>query len=114
MTTLNAARDLGTTKKRAANEAPKHHAKKAKTSISVAGLFAKKPRTVREGLQPTDGTSRKHRSVEDELTAKARRHPIYLDVKGVRLRASTLVGGAVAGFDTEMHAVAGSRAGGGW
>ena len=67
MTTLNAARDLGTTKKRAANEAPKHHAKKAKTSISVAGLFAKKPRTVREGLQPTDGTSRKHRSVEDEL-----------------------------------------------
>ena len=89
MTTLNAARDLGTTKKRAANEAPKHHAKKAKTSISVAGLFAKKPRTVREGLQPTDGTSRRHRSVEDELTAKARRHPIYLDVKGVRLRAST-------------------------
>jgi hypothetical protein len=82
MTTLQAARNLETTKKRAADEAPKHHAKKPKTSISVAGLFAKKPRAVRENLQSTDGTSRKRLSSEGEITAKAKRHQIYLDVKG--------------------------------
>jgi hypothetical protein len=83
MTTFKAARKLEATKKRPAGEAPKHHTKKPKTSISVASLFAKKPRTVREGLQSSDGTSRKSRSVEDERTAKAKRHPIYVDVKGM-------------------------------
>lgn len=88
MTTSRPARDLGTTKKRAADEAPKHHTKKPKTSISVAGLFAKKPRAARENPKSTDGTPRKSRSVEDETTAKAKRHPIYTDVKGMRLIAS--------------------------
>jgi len=88
MTTFQAARKLEKTKKRPAGEAPKHHTKKPKTSISVAGLFAKKPRTVREGLQSPDGTSRKSRSAEDDLTAKAKRHPIYTDVKGMRPIAS--------------------------
>jgi hypothetical protein len=84
---MRPTRDLGTTKKRAAGEAPKHHTKKLKTSISVAGLFAKKTRVVREGLQSTDGYSRKRIRVEDELTAKAKRHPIYIDVKGTEGRA---------------------------
>jgi hypothetical protein len=88
MTTSRPARDLGTTKKRPADEAPKHQTKKPKASISVAGLFAKKPRAVRENPTSTDGTSRKSRTVEDETTAKAKRHPIYTDVKGMRLIAS--------------------------
>jgi hypothetical protein len=84
---MRPTRDLGTTKKRAAGEATKHHAKKPKTSISVAGLFAKKPRAVREDLQSIDGYSRKRLRVEDELSAKAKRLPIYLDVKGTEGRA---------------------------
>ena len=85
---MQAARDFGATKKRAADGAPERHAaKKPKKSISVAGLFAKKPRTAREHLQSSGGTSRKRLSVEDELTARAKRHPIYLDVKGMGLLA---------------------------
>jgi len=87
MSTLQAARDLGATKKRAADEAPERLAKKPKKSISVAGLFAKKPRSARDDLQPSDDTSRKRLSAEDELTARAKRHPIYLDVKGMKSRA---------------------------
>lgn len=87
MTTFQEARDLRATKKRTANEAPGHDAKKAKKIISVAGLFAKKHRAAQDDFESTDGTSRKRLSVEDEVTVRAKRHPIYLDVKGVRVHA---------------------------
>lgn len=69
--------------KRTASEAPQpqQHAKKPKTTISVAGLFAKKPRVDRDQVVSTDGITRKQLTADEILTAKAKRHPAYLDVK---------------------------------
>lgn len=69
--------------KRTANEPsqPQRHAKKPKQTISVAGLFAKKPRAEREQVASTDGITRKQPTAEELLTAKAKRDPTYLDVK---------------------------------
>lgn len=80
MATAGPARDLHSNGfKRSAEDAPQHPAKKQKKTISVAGLFAKKTQLP----QSTDDTVRKRLSVDDEVTAKAKRHPIYLDVKGL-------------------------------
>jgi len=71
------------TSKRVADEAPQpqQQAKKPKKTISVAGLFAKKPRAERDQIVSTDGITRKQLTAEEILTAKAKRHPAYLDVK---------------------------------
>lgn len=63
---------------------PQQHPKKPKQTISVAGLFAKKPHTGREQVASTDGITHKQLSAEEVLTAKAKRHSIYIDVKGTR------------------------------
>lgn len=86
MTSLETSRNIKPTSKRVADDAPQpqQHAKKPKQTISVARLFAKKPRTEREQVASTDGITRKQLSAEEALTAKAKRHSIYIDVKGAR------------------------------
>jgi hypothetical protein len=97
MASLATSRDTKHTSKRAADDAPQpqQHAKKPKKAISVAGLFAKKPRAEREEVTSTDGITRKPPSAEEILTARAKRHPIYLDVKrthhGFLSRANFLI-----------------------
>lgn len=78
MATKGAARDLQPANKRVAQEVTDRPAKKPKKTISVAGLFPKKP----QHSDAADDSARKVLSAEDELTEKAKRHPIYLDVKG--------------------------------
>lgn len=73
-------------KKRAAGEPTDRATKKPKKSVSVAGLFAKRPRT--QQLQPGAGidTGQKRHSTnpsEDVETARAKLHPVYLQVKGM-------------------------------
>lgn len=82
MASINASRINESTVKRVANEAPQsqQRAKKPKT-ISVAGLFAKKPRAEHDHIASTDGITHKQLTAEEILTAKAKRHPAYLDVK---------------------------------
>ncbi|KAM0715262.1 hypothetical protein Q7P37_008760 [Cladosporium fusiforme] len=76
--------DMNTTNKRAAATAAQHHAKKPKTTVSVAGLFAKKRPSQNEHEDPPDSTTRKqagHGSREDVETARAKQHPAYIEVK---------------------------------
>ena len=82
MASINPSRGTGSTSKRVADEAPQpqQHAKKPKT-ISVAGLFAKKPRAETDQIVSNDGSTQKQPTAEEILTAKAKRHPAYLDVK---------------------------------
>lgn len=82
MDSNKASRDMKSTSKRVADEAPhsQQRAKKPKT-ISVAGLFAKKPRAEPDRIASTDGITRKQLTAEEILTEKAKRHPAYLDVK---------------------------------
>lgn len=72
--------------KRAARAPPGlHDAKKSKTVISVAGLFAKKTSPKREDGLSEDAIARKTlraRGLDDLETAKAKRHPAFLEVKG--------------------------------
>ena len=77
------ATDEEPTTKRVADELsqPQRRAKKPKQTISVAGLFAKKPRADREQVASTDGITRKQPTAEELLTARAKRDPTYLDVK---------------------------------
>lgn len=72
------SRDSRPANKRVAQDATERPAKKPKKTISVAGLFAKKP----QHSDAADDSTLKSLSAEDGLTAKAKRHPIYLDVKG--------------------------------
>jgi len=83
MASIKQSRGIEPTTKRAADEAPQpqQRAKKPKTTISVAGLFAKKPRAEHEHVASTDGITRKQLTAEEILIAKAKRHPAYLDVK---------------------------------
>ena len=82
MASIKPSRGTDSTSKRAADEVPQSQksAKKPKT-ISVAGLFAKKPRAETDHIVTTDGTAHKQLTAEEILTAKAKRHPAYLDVK---------------------------------
>jgi hypothetical protein len=82
MASTKPSRGIHSTSKRLADEAPQpqQQAKKPKT-ISVAGLFAKKPRVEADQIVSTDGITRKQLTAEEILTAKAKRHPAYLDVK---------------------------------
>ena len=82
MTSINPSRMTELTSKRAAGEAPQsqQRAKKPKT-MSVAGLFAKKPRAEPDQTASTGGITHKQLTAEEILTAKAKRHPAYLDVK---------------------------------
>jgi hypothetical protein len=95
MASIAARRDIKSMGKRAADEAPQpqQHAKKPKKSMSVAGLFAKKPRSEREHVVSSDGITGKDLGAEQILTNRAKRHPIYLDVKGtsrhVQVRATS-------------------------
>jgi hypothetical protein len=97
MSSLATSRDTRSTNKRVADEAPQpqQHAKKPKMTISVAGLFAKKPRIEHDQVASTYGITRKQLSAEEILTDKAKRHPIYLDVKRTQhcflLRANFLI-----------------------
>ena len=81
MASTNPSRGIGSTSKRVADEPPQsqQRAKKPKT-ISVAGLFAKK-RAEPDQIASTDGITHKQLTAEEILTAKAKRHPAYLDVK---------------------------------
>jgi hypothetical protein len=83
MASIKQPRGVESTSKRPADEAlqPQQYAKKPKKTISVAGLFAKKPRAEHDQIASTDGITRKQLTAEDILTAKAKRHPAYLDVK---------------------------------
>jgi hypothetical protein len=115
MASLATSRDTRSTSKRVADEAPQPQqvAKKPKKTISVAGLFAKKPRAECEQVTSTDGIMRKPPSAEEILTAKAKRHPIYLDVKSTHhcflLRANFLIVHTEA-TTAYTHAEAGSVA----
>lgn len=82
MASINSTRGTGSTSKRVADEAPQsqQRAKKPKT-ISVAGLFARKARVESDQIASTDGITHKQLTAEEILTAKAKRHPVYLDVK---------------------------------
>ena len=75
-------------KRAAAAPDKEHEAKKPKTVISVAGLFAKKTRPEHENGLPEDANTRKAlraKGLDDLETARAKRHPAFLEVKG-RLR----------------------------
>lgn len=82
MASTNPSRGTVSTSKRVADDAPQlqQQTKKPKT-ISVAGLFAKKPRPEHDQIASTDGITHKQLTAEEILTAKAKRHPAYLDVK---------------------------------
>lgn len=88
MATQRLAGGFQPTSKRVADEPSpsQRHAKKPKKTVSVAGLFAKRPRPEREKIASTDGITRKQPTAEELLTARAKRDPIYLDVKRTQSR----------------------------
>lgn len=88
MATQRLAGDVQPTSKRVADEPSpsQRHAKKPKKTVSVVGLFAKRPRSEREKIASTDGITRKQPTAEELLTARAKRDPIYLDVKRMQSR----------------------------
>lgn len=67
------------------DDATQHPSTKPKTTISVAGLFAKKTQPQRENEDSTSSATCKHartKSPEDDEIARIKQHPAYIQVKG--------------------------------
>lgn len=84
--------DMGATNKRPASDATQGHHKKPKTTVSVAGLFAKKNCPQQENQNASSGANDKHagdKPRKDSETARAKLHPAFIEVKGMHWRNAT-------------------------